>query len=305
MKKSLLLLIFLLMSGSIVKAVDWIPVDTNDSTFYLYVDTDSIKNVSPQEFLYAIKFQKGESYEKVAYLKSNIKTNYVGIIKSEIFDEDNYRPKSVFSNVHVYMKPVESDSFLTLAHNYVSELYTQEKENNNISNNSSEVKQDAFTPENVEAETPVVQKNETASKPKIRGINSNTEEKKAEIQKTAVKDTNEVQNKIQPQNSQIVSNAKDLNEYVLEISSKLEKNWQPPKSGQNTQAVIILTIGKDGSLQKYDIAKSSGDNATDRSIISAAEKCVPYAKFSEIKKDADNVKLQFVFEYKRFKKSVI
>lgn len=299
MKKSLLLLIFLLMSGSVVKAVDWIPVDTNDSTFYLYVDTDSIKNVSPQEYLYAIKFQKGDGYEKVAYIKSNFKNNYVGIIKSEVFNEDNYRPRVVFANAHVYMKPVDSDSFLVLAHNYVSGLYTQEN------NNLSEVKQDAFTPENIESETPVVQQSETASKPEIRGINSNAEESKETIQKVSAKETNESQNQIQPKNSQVQSNAKDLNAYVLEISSKLEKNWQPPKSGQNTQAVIILTIGKDGSLQKYDIAKSSGDNATDRSIISAAEKCVPYEKFSEIKKGADNVKLQFVFEYKKFKKSVM
>lgn len=301
MKKSLLLLIFLLMSGSVVKAVDWIPVDTNDSTFYLYVDTDSIKNVSPQEYLYAIKFQKGENYERVAYLKSNIKTNSIGIIKSEIFDEDNYRPKSVFSNVHVYMKPVESDSFLTLAHNYVSKLYTAEKDNEK----NVEVKKDAFTPENVKAEKSIDQQKETVSKPEIRGISINSEEKKEDVKKIVVQEKIEVPNKIQPQNSQIVSNAKDLNEYVLEISSKLEKNWQPPKSGQNTQAIVILTIGKDGSLQKYDIAKSSGDKATDRSIISAAEKCVPFAKYVNMKTSVNNIKLQFVFEYKKFKKTVM
>ena len=51
MKKNLLLLMFFLMSGSIVNAMDWVPVDTNVSNFYLYVDADSIKNISPNEYL--------------------------------------------------------------------------------------------------------------------------------------------------------------------------------------------------------------------------------------------------------------
>ena len=302
MKKNFLLLMILLMCGSFASAMDWVPVDTYDSNFYLYVDTDSIKNVNPNEYLYAIKYQSGENIEKVAYLKSNIEKNYMGVIKSEVFDENNYHPKSVFANVHIYMKPIDNESFLSLAHNYVSKLYTQKKE---TTDNEIETK-DAFSPTNPQNElNDKVQSVEPSSKPEIRGLNSDGGNFKEETQESVKESKNLTSEKVQPQVSQGLSGAKDLNDYVSEISSKLYKNWQPPKSGQNSQAIIILTIGKEGSLQKYDIAKSSGDDATDRSIIGAAEKSVPYAKFSGMKNDADNIKLQFVFEYKKFKKSVM
>lgn len=306
MKKNLLLLMFFLMSGSIVNAMDWVPVDTNVSNFYLYVDADSIKNISPNEYLYSVKYQSGKSYEKVVYLKSNIQTNYMGIIKSEIFDEDNYHPKAVFANVHVYMKPLSNDSFLSLAHNYVSKLYTEEKTEK--SEAAVEVKTDAFSPDNASNDdvSEVKQNEEPNSKPEIRGLDNNVDNGK-KVEPTKINETKPQPQQLQQplQKNQTLSTATDLKEYVAEISTQLNENWQPPKSGQNTQTIIILTIGKDGSLQKFDIAKSSGDEATDRSVISVAKKCVPYAKFSGIKKSADNIKLQFVFEYKRFKKSVM
>lgn len=302
MKKKFLLLILLLLFGISVKAEDWVPVDTNLSNFYLYVDKDSIKNVNPQEYLYAIKFQSGNKAENVAYLKSNIKTNYLGIIKSEIYNKDNYLPKTYFANAHVFMKPMDNDSFLALAHNYVSKLYNEE--NTEKPDVTIDVKKDAFTPDNKSNENIPVAKQEKQEdgKPQIRGIENTTQEAEKSNSVEEIKESNSQKT---VQISQISSSAKDLSGYVEEISIKLDKNWQPPKSGQNTQAIVILTIGKDGSLQKYDIAKPSGDEATDRSIISAAEKSVPYANFSGIKSGADNIKLQFVFEYKKFKKSVI
>ncbi len=303
MKKSLLLLMLFLMSGSFAHATDWIPVDTDDSNFYLYVDTDSIKNVNPQEYLYAIKFQSGENAEKVAYLKSNIKTNYMGVIKSEVFDESSYHPKSTFANVHVYMKPVDNESFLSLAHNYVSKLYSPESESANV--NQTESKKDAFTPDSSVEEKQVEKVNAQEDRPEIRGLDNVGDDKKIETNNDNIKEETVNAAKVTPKEVQVLSGANDLKEYVAEISSKLNRNWQPPKSGRNSQAIIILTIGKDGSLQKYDIAKSSGDESTDRSIISAAEKSVPYAKFSNMKKGTENIKLQFVFEYKKFKKSVM
>ncbi len=304
MKKRFLLLMFLLLSGISVNAEDWIPVDTNYSNFYLYVDKDSIKNVSPQEYLYAIKFQSGDKIEKVAYLKSNIKTNYLGIIRAEIYNKDNYHPKSYFANAHVFMKPIDNDSFLVYSHNYISKLYAEEKTEK--SDVAVEAKTDAFSPDNVSNEgiSDVKQNDEADSKPEIRGLDSNADNGKKIVPKK-INETKPQQVQQPPQKIQTLSNATDLKEYVAEISTRLNENWQPPKSGQNTQTIIILTIGIDGSLQKYDIAKSSGDEATDRSIISVAEKCVPYDKFSGIKKGADNIKLQFVFEYKKFKKSVM
>lgn len=98
--------------------------------------------------------------------------------------------------------------------------------------------------------------------------------------------------------------ANNMKVYSAQTASILDDNWNPPKSGRNTQAVIVLTVGVDGSLQNYKFTKSSGDEATDRSIISAVEKTVPFMKFPRSAADTQPVKFQFVFDYKWFTKSV-
>ncbi len=99
--------------------------------------------------------------------------------------------------------------------------------------------------------------------------------------------------------------ANNLKTYSAQAASFLDDNWNPPKSGRNTQAVIVLTIGIDGSLQNYKFTKSSGDEATDRSIISAVEKTVPFIKFPRNASDTQPAKFEFVFDYKLFKKTVL
>ena len=84
----------------------------------------------------------------------------------------------------------------------------------------------------------------------------------------------------------------------------LDSNWNPPSSGKNTQSVIIVTIGIDGSLQNYKFEQSSNDEGTDRSIISAVEKSVPYMSFPRQANCDKPINLKFGFEYGMFKKSV-
>ena len=202
------------------------------------------------------------------------------------------------------MKPLSNDSFLSLAHNYVSKLYMPKNENVDI--DPINENKDAFTPpDNNEDVKEQNKDSETVSKPDIRGVSDKNIDNEKQKLNQEIKVEKVDPTKIKQQETQVSSQAASLKDYVAEVSIKLNENWQPPKSGQNTQTIVILTIGEDGSLQKYDIAKSSGDEATDRSIISAAEKSVPYAKFSGIKKGVNNIKLQFVFEYKKLKKSVM
>ena len=93
--------------------------------------------------------------------------------------------------------------------------------------------------------------------------------------------------------------------YISNIAQKLEENWQPPKSGRNTKTVIMMTIGANGGLYDYQIIESSEDETTDRSVISAIEKSVPYKKFPMGLKNSPSVNLKYTFEYKLTKKSVI
>ena len=53
-----------------------------------------------------------------------------------------------------------------------------------------------------------------------------------------------------------------MQEYVSSVCSNLKQNWNPPKSGRNSQAIVIITIGEDGGLYEYHFAQSSKDEAS-------------------------------------------
>lgn len=261
MKKRFILLTAMLLSGLCANAVNWQPVDTSVPNVSLYIDTDSIKQISNNECLYAIKYQTGDSDEKVAYMKSDSKTGYAGVIYTTEYEEQNYKPVAVFANPHVFMKPVNQDSFMKDVQNYVISLY----DGTQLASNKNTV----YTYNN---------------KPALR---------------------NEVPVSYNSQSSKNALTPAQLEDYVIKTCKILEANWTPPASGRDTRAIIILTIGADGSLLNYSFAETSGDNITDRSILSAVEKTVPYPKFPEIAKGAYALDFQFVFEHDLIKKSVV
>ncbi len=274
MKKIVLLLATLFLSAVYSFAVDWQSIETGSANLSLYVDIDSVKNINPDEYVYAIKYRVASKPEQAAYIKSNFGDNYMGIIKSGMFDENEYRPQAVFANPRVFMKPVVQDSFLNIAHRYVFD-YTQGVQNAGISDVKKQPEKELETLQTVEpaSETSV-------QKPILRG---------EEIQPAVTSDPA----------------VKNMKEYVALTGEKLANNWEPPKSGRNTQAIVILEIGADGSLQNYKFAKSSGDKLTDRSIMSAIELSAPFARIPKIKSTVKTTDIQFVFEYKYFRKSVI
>lgn len=264
MKKSFLLLTTMFLTIGSANAVDWQPVDTNIPNFSMYIDKDSISNVSSNECVYAIRYQIAAKPEQVAYLKSDAKKNYIGVINAGDFEEGNYKPKAVFYNAHVFMKPVNGDSFLNFAHHYAI--------NTLADRTIAEAKTNAFTPDSFAAPQ----------------TDSNIKNVSYEI-------------KLAPQR---VTKATNLKEYVEETANLINENWAPPKSGRNTQAILIVQIGTDGSLLNYKFAKPSGDATMDHSIIAAVEKTVPYAGYSKLVDSADSLNFQFVFDYKWFQKSV-
>lgn len=266
MKKSFLLLATMLLVVGSANAVDWQPVDTNIPNFSMYIDKDSISSVNSNECVYAVRYQIASKPEQVAYLKSDAKKNYIGVVNAGAYEESNYKPKAVFYNAHVFMKPV-GDSFLNFAHHYAINTLADK--------NIARVNKDAFTPDTPELTN--------------LQLNENTKNISYEI-------------KLAPQK---VTSATNLKEYVEETAGLINENWAPPVSGRNTQAILIVQIGTDGSLLNYKFAKPSGDVTMDRSIITAVEKTVPYAGFSKLVNDEDNLNFQFVFDYKWFKKSVM
>lgn len=273
MKKIFLLLMALILCNcGYVGAIDWQSIDTDSSNLNLYIDKDSIKNINPGEYLYAIKYRIGYKPEHVAYIKSNFNNYNIGIINSGIFDENEYRPQAVFANPRVFMKPVAQESFLVYAHRWVSNSVPK----------------------------PV----EKVEQVQVKDDNSNLAKEKIPVkEKISVKEQNP---KVSASVENAIKNVTTVKEFVSTSGERIKSNWCPPKSGRNTSAILIVEIGADGSLQNYRFAKSSGDKLTDRSIISAVEQSSPFKEVSNIlKPNEKNIDIQFVFEYKYFRKSVI
>lgn len=260
----LLLMVLALFKGGYTYAVDWQSIDTDSPNLNLYVDRDSIKNIGPGEYLYAIRYRIGYRPEQVAYIKSNFNNNNIGVIQTGSFDESEYRPQAVFANPRVFMKPVLQESFLNFAHKWVFNSVPQLVEEPKQVSENEKVKQD--------------------------------------VKKVTLKEKKLSQNVT---NEKSIKNINNMKEFVAVSGKRIQANWCPPKSGRNTTAILIAEIGPDGSLQNYRFAKSSGDKLTDRSIMSAVELSAPFKEISNVKSNTKNIDIQFMFEYKYFRKSVI
>ena len=285
MKKFFLLFVAVLMTMTCANAVDWQPIDTKLPNFSLYLDNDSVRNVGGNEWVYAIKYQSGNKPEQVVYLKSDYTKNYIGIISKGDYSSNTYRPSGILCNTHVFMKPLNKNSFLNYTHVYIIETVAD--------------KELAYARARAQAR---------ANTSEIANVNANifTPEKNANfVNNQQVKPEFKNVSYNMKLTSKEYTNTKNLKKYVSETAQKIDENWFPPSSGRNKQAIIIVEIGADGGLLNYKFAKSSGDVAMDRSIITAIEKTVPYTSFSEFAEQTDSLSFQFVFDYKLLKKSVM
>lgn len=270
MKKIFLLMSAILMSAVSVNAVDWQSVDTDIPNLNLFIDKDSIKPLNSQECIYAIKYSVNGKPEQVAYIKSDFANKKIGVIQSGDYSQDTYRPKAVFSDYHVFMKALRGDSLLAFADEYTHNIA--------FANVEQTQKQDFFA-----CFRSKMTKTDSIDNTNVIQSEDNT------IYTLQQKDCG----------------AKTVEEYVACVSQDLYKLWTPPKSGRHAQAIVIVQIAPDGSLLNYRFAQKSGDETTDRSIMGAIEQNVLYPKFPESEKSAEFLNLQFVFEYKLFRKSVM
>jgi TonB family protein len=71
-----------------------------------------------------------------------------------------------------------------------------------------------------------------------------------------------------------------LNEYYNEIWAKIKKGWTIPENlsvkKEDWEAIVILTIERDGKLQKSWFEKRSGNNLYDQSTVRAIKRAEPF-----------------------------
>lgn len=272
--KKFMVLSALLLSSVCAQAADWQWMNSNFQDFDIYLDRDSVKYVNGSDILYAIRYGYQGKPQKVAYLKTDASKNYIGVIASEEYSEKTYRPKTILANPHVFMKPVNTDSFLFVPHRYL--ITVRDKK---IQQAYDDVRRSAAISQPQEQVT---------SRIEIRDKDEN----------------------IVPASYKAVPEQKDIGvttikDYISALRTELDNNWKPPKSGKETQTVIIIAVGSDGSLRNYKFAQSSGDADTDRSVLSAVEKTVPFPKFPNLGKPVNYLNFQFIFDYGKVKKSVL
>ena len=94
-----------------------------------------------------------------------------------------------------------------------------------------------------------------------------------------------------------VSARPDFRAYMAALGVKIRANWKPPAESTNYQIVAQFTIGRDGSVKKIEIQKSSGKNNLDEAAMAAIRSSSPFAPLpSQFRKPTIDVK--YTFDYK-------
>ena len=83
--------------------------------------------------------------------------------------------------------------------------------------------------------------------------------------------------------------------YLQEAEIQAKKNWQPPKSKEMYQVEAFVTIDKQGQIKDKKILKSSGNEASDNSVLKSIEQGI-YPKLPE-DFDGEVVPLELKFTY--------
>lgn len=125
MKKKLLILAMCMFSALSANAANWVAIDSGSDDVQLFIDSDSIKYISVDTCTYALLYKKGQDEPKFVYAKSNYLTDKVGIVRTEDFDPEDYKPGYYSKHAVAFMKSITDDSFLRSAHNYALATYNE------------------------------------------------------------------------------------------------------------------------------------------------------------------------------------
>lgn len=85
--------------------------------------------------------------------------------------------------------------------------------------------------------------------------------------------------------------------YLDNMQSKINANWKPKNLRKKRDAIALVNIDKDGTINTIKIQKSGGKKRFDSDVYDAITRSVPFdALPSELKADYKNVQLEFVYD---------
>jgi TonB family protein len=94
----------------------------------------------------------------------------------------------------------------------------------------------------------------------------------------------------------------DFAPYMENVQSSIKANWKPNKVAEETRAVVLFSIDKQGYVIKSEIIESSGNKEYDQIALSTIQETQPFAPLPD-EYNNSYVDVQFTFDYKIHKTS--
>ena len=130
MKKKLLILAICLFSALSANAANWVAIDSGSDNIQLFIDSDSIKYSSVDTCTYALLYKKGDDAPKFIYAKSNYLTDRAGIVSTEDYNPEEYKPGFYSKHAIAFMKNIADIPLLRSAHNFALAAYSEKAAGN-------------------------------------------------------------------------------------------------------------------------------------------------------------------------------
>lgn len=89
----------------------------------------------------------------------------------------------------------------------------------------------------------------------------------------------------------------DMEDYIALTRKKIKNNWYPPTDAFENSAIIVLTISKDGQLEKCYLSTPSQSESFNNSLIEAVQK-VKYSPLPDSYR-RKNVSIDYEFGMQR------
>lgn len=87
--------------------------------------------------------------------------------------------------------------------------------------------------------------------------------------------------------------------YMHELQNRIKLNWKPPVVKNSERISVLMTILKDGKLEKCKIFQSSGDEQVDKAALDAVKTAAPFKPLPQEYK-GKSIDIQFFFDVKTY-----
>lgn len=161
----------------------------------------------------------------------------------------------------------------------------------------------------VETKTPTIKKPKVSSSELIDRAVSKIEKKVKSEEKVKTEEENHVEKAISKLESEVGTPADSgpqiggpvggvpIQMYQMEVEGRIKGNWSYPvalQSKEDLEAIVVVTVKRDGSILKTEMKKGSSDVIFDESVLRAVKRSDPLPPFPEgYRESYDEIEIRF------------